>query len=287
MPPANSREPGTRFAPQAFRDLGLHQALSPAKTTVVEARVYSDDRGRRVNVRNMQAIAEHAARLCQAIEVALSNDAFVLVLGGDCSLLIGSMLANAHRGSPALLFIDGHSDFYLPEQSHTGGAAGMDLALVMGWGPGELTNLAGKGPYVAPQRVAVLGNRAGLAIGSASLPALEETGVFYAPLQSLREIGVEQATRHALAKIRTVDEPYWVHLDVDVIDSALMPAVDSPQADGLTWQELETLLEVALDGNACGLQVTIYDPTCDPGFIAGKTLVEALVRVLAPRISSG
>lgn len=38
-----------------------------------------------------------------------------IVLGGDCSILLGNLLALRRRGRHGLLFIDGHADFYQPE----------------------------------------------------------------------------------------------------------------------------------------------------------------------------
>ena len=64
----------------------------------------------------------------------------------------------------------------------------------------------------------------------------------------------------------------WVHLDVDVLDSTIMPAVDSPQPDGLSFAELHELLSTLLTApEVHGLQVTIFDPDLDPtGRYAGE-----------------
>lgn len=59
-----------------------------------------------------------------------------------------------------------------------------------------------------------------------------------------------------------------------------MPAVDSPQPDGLSWHEAEMMLRTALEGEAVGLQVTIYDPTRDPGLAAGRRLAALIASVL-------
>lgn len=280
MPPAPGVEPGTRHGPDALRDLGLHGALKPVRELRVEPAVYTPDEDRQVNIRNMAAIADHAQHLADAIETCLRNDEFVLVLGGDCSLLVGAMLANARFPGAGLVFIDGHSDFFLPEQSGTGGAAGMDLALATGWGPRELTDLEGRRPYVTPAKVAVLGNRDQLRRAPAPIPEIGDAGFHYQPLDALRRSGMIAAGRAARSTISPGGEPYWIHLDVDVLDSDLMPAVDSPQTDGLAWAELEELLVSVLAGNARGLQVTIYDPTRDPGGRAGQELVRLLIRAL-------
>lgn len=59
-------------------------------------------------------------------------------------------------------------------------------------------------------------------------------------------------------------EGYWLHLDVDVLDPAIMPAVDSPTAGGLMAEQLIQLLR-DLWPAATGIDVTIFDPDLDNG----------------------
>ncbi|MBC9245131.1 arginase family protein [Paracoccus sp. 11-3] len=281
MPPEPGCEPGTLHSPAVLRDLGLHARLDVAEVISVQPQPYSADDGRSINIRNIAAIAEHAVRLADAVESVVKSDRFPLVIGGDCSLLIGSMLGLRRLGDPALLFVDGHTDFYLPEQSGTGGAAGMDLALATGWGPSALTNIESRRPYVVTTNVAVLGNRDFNRRREAPIPAIENAGFYYRSLPAMREEGIEAATELALAAITAHGHNHWLHLDVDAIDSAIMPAVDSPQADGFSWEEIERLLKAARPYDAAGMQVTVYDPRRDPGYTAGRGLVNLLAAVLS------
>jgi arginase len=91
------------------------------------------------------------AALClhsPSVEGVLDRREFPLILGGDCSILLGAVLALRRRGRFGLLFIDGHADFYQPEANPNGEAASMDLAFVTGHGPPLLTDLEGRGPLV-------------------------------------------------------------------------------------------------------------------------------------------
>ena len=80
----------------------------------------------------------------------LAAGEFPLVLGGDCSILLGAMLALKRRGRFGLLFIDGHADFYQPAANPNGEAASMDFAFATGYGPALLTDLEHRGPLVRP-----------------------------------------------------------------------------------------------------------------------------------------
>jgi arginase len=192
------------------------------------------------------------------------------------------VLALRRFGTFGLLFLDGHTDFYLPEQSATGGAAGMDLAMATGWGPEELTNLDGLRPYVEIGSVIALGNRDDARRRQAPIPHLKESGAQYWDLAALRRTGIEHAIRHSVEAIREhAVDGVWIHLDVDVLDNVQMPAVDSPQPGGLTYEELLELLRAAeATATVVGLQVTIYDPTIDRDGAYARRLSKALAEAL-------
>lgn len=76
---------------------------------------------------------------------------------------------------------------------------------------------------------------------------------------------------------------FWIHLDVDVLTSAVMPAVDSPQPDGLAYPEPHEILGALLRSRApIGLDVTIFDPDRDPTGESGRRLTDFLVETLGP-----
>ena len=106
---------------------------------------------RRDGFRNGPNIARYTAQLAHRVGQLLDEHSFPFVLGGDCSILLGPMLALRERGRYGLCFIDGHADFcYARDPKRRGRytAAGLDLALATGKGPDALTNLQGRKPVV-------------------------------------------------------------------------------------------------------------------------------------------
>jgi arginase len=76
---------------------------------------------------------------------------------------------------------------------------------------------------------------------------------------------------------------FWVHLDVDVLDPSVLPAVDSPDPGGLLPDELTALLSALVASPSCaGVQVTVFDPDLDPDGSQAALLTDILIRALLP-----
>ena len=190
-----------------------------------------------------------------------------LVLGGDCSILLGAMLALRRRGRYGLVHVDGHLDFRHPGWSGgIGAVAGEDLAGVTGRLEPELADIDGLSPYVADADAVHLGERER---DPGERAAIAGTGITVVDLHALRAVGAV-----------TPDVPYWLHVDADVLDSALLPAVDSPAPDGLSFEELAALLR-QLVPRAVGVQVTVFDPDLDADGSQAQALTDCLVSGLA------
>lgn len=281
-PPAPGKEPGVRGMARRLKALGLGTRLGATDAGDVVPPAYSPERDPATGVRNLHAIAEYSAALAEAIGAQLDAGRFPLVIGGDCSILLGSMLALHRRGRYGLVFLDGHHDLQRPDVSRTGGAAGMDLALVVGIGPPELVALGGDEPLVRPSDVSLLGSRDNPEWYRGDDVRAARDAMDVRPLAALREVGMAAVGRAVAERlVRSGVAGAWLHLDVDVLDDAIMPAVDSRQPDGLSYEELHALLGPLLDsGRVVGMQVTIYDPDRDPDGRAGATLVEELAALL-------
>ncbi|MDQ0606318.1 arginase family enzyme [Variovorax sp. W1I1] len=95
-------------------------------------------------------------------------------------------------------------------------------------------------------------------------------------------MGIEAAARKAIGHLTREElDGFFIHLDADCLDDALMPAVDFRVPGGLSWNELGTALRIALaSGKAVGLEITIYNPRLDGGGEAGRGLANVLVAAL-------
>jgi arginase len=283
-PPTPSTVPGCAKAPGALRDHGLVSRLEARDAGCLTPPRYDPGHWRPGDgVCQATKIAGYSARLADRIGAIIDANEFPLVLGGDCSILIGSAVAMSRLaeelgGRPGLVFVDGHSDFRHPGNAdYVGAAAGEDLALVTGRGQVELAGLENRRPYLRDTDVVVLGIRE----HDEYRMDLQAAGIATRPVPELRAEGAARTAKWAREQL--VDcAGFWLHVDVDVLDPAVMPAVDAPDEGGIAHRELELLVAGLVSDDSClGMEVTVYDPDQDPEGSYAAELVDTLVTALA------
>jgi arginase len=262
-----------------LRELGLVEALDGTDLGDVEAPRYEPVQlpGQR---RNERGLVEYSAKLGAAVADALEGGQRCVVMGGDCSILLGVLAGAREAGVSAVLHLDGHTDFR-HEGNHrcVGAVAGEDLALAVGLGPKLLTEPLGAGPLVAPANAAHLGARP----DDEHLPeAIATLGLVRTAGQILSDIGGTTEAVRSFAARRS--GRMWVHLDIDILDPVYMPAVDAPSPGGLDPYTAAVVLRSAVDlPNFAGLSVSVYDPARDASRTAGRLVVDLLRAAAVPR----
>jgi arginase len=273
------RPTGVEQLPEALKAAGFLEGLGARDAGRLDPPPYDARRYEETRMLNPTGIRDYSLRLAERVGDVLGKGRFPVVLGGDCSVLIGCMLALRRLGRYGLFFVDGHSDFYLPEQSQTGEAADSDLALVSGRGPDLVADVDGLKPLVCDMDTVVFGYRdAEEAASYGSLDVKDtEMGVF--DLGHVMELGVKEAAETAVGGLlRDELSGFWVHLDADVLDDEIMPAVDYRMPGGLRLEELSELLSLLLGTRrAVGMDVTIFNPALDPDGSIARGFVSSVV----------
>lgn len=268
---------GVEQLPQALLRHGLAERLRARVAARLVPPAYDPEIDPVTQTLNAEAIAQWSPQLADAVENVLDRDEFPVVLGGDCSILLGCTLALRRRGRYGLLFVDGHADFYQPDANPNGEAASMDLAFATGHGPALLTDLEGRAPLVREEDTVAFGFRdmeEQADYGSQPLPASLKAF----DLPTVRRMGIATAATAAVAHVsRAGLDGFFIHVDADSLDDAIMPAVDYRIPDGLKAEELSSTLKAALaSGKAVGIEITIYNPLLDEGGKAGRVFASIL-----------
>lgn len=258
---------GEQAAPEALRRAGLPDLvgrdLGNAATVVGSAQ--------RDDVTGVMALRETVAAaraLADALDEAL-NDLPAqrpLVVGGDCSIMLGIFPALRRRvGAAGLWFLDGHPDYLDGSASETGETADMDLAVLTGNGATPLVTLAGDPPMVAISDVVLIGHRTGdLDPGAAAELARLPTELRRLDADTVVS-GPSVAGQRAADWLANAGRGVWLHLDLDVLDPQALPAVTYPQPRGLDWEQLALVLEpLTRSPRLLGVSIADFRPDLDP-----------------------
>jgi len=211
--------------------------------------------------------------LSRKLGAILERGSFPLLLGGDCSMLVGIFSAFAQRDiQVGLVFLDGHADFHSPETSASGDPADMELAILTGRGPEKIVRIAGKYPLLQDKDVVVYGIRAWDQISESDIGVYDR--------KRMAEIGIKGAVEEGLEDFR-INLPLWLHFDVDVLDPVFMPVM-FPEPGGLTFEDvLEFQSLVRASGRIIGMSIACYHPKLDIDGNASVRLVTLLSNVLS------
>lgn len=140
----------------------------------------------------------------------------VVVASGDCLTALGTVAGLQAAGAdPGIVWFDAHGDVQTPETTSSGYLAGMALRLLTGYRPELIADRLGLRP-VPEDRIVLVGAR--------DLDSPEVTYLDQAPIRR------PQVTELSVAGLP--DGPLYVHVDLDVIDAAQLPALRYPTPGG-------------------------------------------------------
>ena len=278
-----TRLQGLALSPPALRGLGLVKALEREGLEItdmgdVKLQKLSRDSGPK-KFRNSTYAAKATERIRRAAGRAAVRD-FAIFLGGECSLVMGSLqgMKSRRRGRPGMLWMDAHGDFNTPETTPSGFIGGMCLAMACGRGqPLSRETEESREPLLAEEAVVHLGSRA---LDRLEEGAMKGSEITLVSAKELREGGAADYGRRA-AKLLS-DRCDWciLHIDLDVIDPGEMPAVNFPEPNGISTEEV-LLAARGLNetGRLKAIELTSYDPLRDLNRACGRRAVKMISRL--------
>lgn len=140
----------------------------------------------------------------------------VVVISGDCTTSLATVAGLQRRGlRPGIVWIDAHADFHTPKTTRSGDLSGMALALLTGRAGIRLGEEIGLAP-VPEEACALAGVRE---IDPGEREAIEGSAIRRLSLGELAEAPLPAG-------------PWYVHLDVDVLDPEGLPPLRFPVAGG-------------------------------------------------------
>jgi len=279
---AGAYAPGQEDGPAALRAHGLLEALRAGGREVVDAGDVEGFRWRpdpeRPRAANAPVVADRARQVAERAGAALAGGGRVLVLGGDCTVGVGTVAALAPAGG-GLVYLDRHADLNTPDTTIDGALDWMGVAHMLGAEGAEpvIAGLTGPPPMLTPDRVAYLALDLEI-VAAAERERLDALEPAVVPMEQARAdgAGAAAAALRALGDVPAVA----VHFDVDVIDFLDAPLAENvDRTPGLPLDAAaEALAALLADPRVRAVTVTEFNP--HHGEADGST-TRRLVEVLA------
>jgi arginase len=207
-----------------------------------------------------------------------------LLVGGDCPVLLGALAAGRDpHGEAGLLLVDGHEDAWPPRRSATGEASDSEVAIALGSVEGLPEAMAQVLPLLDRGALAMLGPRDRDELAETNVDSLRDRVALFRDDRAVRANGPSGSAREAIAALGPGSPRFWLHVDLDVLQTDEFPAADYLQPGGLSWAELSDIAAVALADERCfGASVVIYNPDLDPD----RSSAARIVRFLSELVGS-
>lgn len=281
------RMPGAQDGPWRLRESGLIRRLTALGHTVEDLGdipgVYATDQRSHPDggIHHLSTALQYNrhTHACVLGTRRKAPHAFLLIVGGDHSLAIGTLAGLSDACTRlGVIWIDAHADFNTPATSPTGNVHGMSLAIACGRGHPDLLQIADRDPMIAENDVYLLGARD---IDAAERTNLAESALHVFDMRAWRQAGV---TDTAIAACKTLaDRCDHIHLsfDIDALDPTFVPGTGTPVAGGLMPDEaLDLLVSLGRLGKLQSAEFVEYNPELDPDGRTGEltlNLIESLL----------
>lgn len=283
--PHPGKEPGVNRLPDWLWRHNLHKSIKAKNIIRVDPPRYSSIKDPETNILNADSLVTYAREQAYLINNLISADKFPFILGGDCSILLGTAMALKQKGNYGLFYLDGHTDYMDISLSETGGVGGMIASIVTGNGADKLTNILNLSPYIKEENLWCVGNRE---YDEEYENEIRKSKATYLSLQKLRTQGIKNAVQSFLLEVESKKlDGFWLHIDVDVLNDLIMPCVDSRTPDGLSYDEFNELTSYLFQSQKLtGLEITILDPDLDETGQYTKDFVAAITSTFNKNFNS-
>jgi arginase len=278
---------GVDMGPSAIRYAHLNQVLAEMGLRVEDAGnlavpIPEATKPTQLKVKYEAEILKVCAQLSRQVSKACEEGFLPVVLGGDHSIAMGSIVGSAKVHRPlGLLWFDAHGDFNTPKTSPTGNIHGMPLASVMGYGSGKLVEFC-RSAEIKPENCALVGVRD---VDPGERKLLHEAGVRVYTMELVDRLGLGAVMERALETVTNGTTGFHLSFDIDVVDPAHAPGVGTPALGGISYRESLMALEMAAETlHIVSMDMVEVNPIMDMRNMTAQSAVSMIASALGKRI---
>jgi arginase len=285
-----SNRRGVDMGPSAIRYSGLKKAilglnlsykdLGDIPIPLSEA-IYENSNTKMKNLKEINTVNE---LLSEKVGKSLQNGNFPLILGGDHSIAVGSVLGTQNiLKNIGVIWMDAHGDFNSEETTLSGNLHGMSLAASAGAGAKAMTNFFSKDiNYIDPSKIVIIGARS---IDYEEAKLIKKSGVHIFTIEDIDMLGMSEVMKKAIKIVETDTTAFHLSFDLDVITPSEAPGVGTPVEGGLTFREAHLAAEMLSNSTKlCSMDFVELNPILDNANKTGELAVSLICSVLGKRV---
>ncbi len=281
---------GVDMGPSAIRYAGLGKAICELGHTVTDyGNIHVDvaegnPMEENCKLKHLEEITRVNSQLAERVGASVRQGAMPLVLGGDHSIAVGTILGvQQELKNIGVIWIDAHGDFNSELTTPSGNLHGMSLGASTGYGAKAMTCFKDeKTQYINPRNVVIIGARS---IDPGEARALKEAGVTVFTTADIDMQGMKAIVNQAIEIVERSTVAFHLSFDIDAIDPKDAPGVGTPVNGGLTYREAQLACEIiATREKLCSCEFVEVNPILDVTNTTGTLAVELICSVLGKRI---
>lgn len=197
------------------------------------------------NLKYLHEIKVASEHLSKQVYSMMTKNYLPLILGGDHTTAIGSIAGISRylkekKKKLGVIWIDAHADMNSERTTPSGNIHGMPLAISLGIGNRDLTNIEGFMPKVDMKHIAMIGIR-DLDKGEATRIKRDKPIVY--TMSDVDKMGIHEVMEKVIAALYRKVDHIHVSFDIDAMDPALAPGTGTPVPGGFDYREGQLLME--------------------------------------------
>ena len=237
---------GARLGPEALRIEGLTEKLADLGFTVEDSGnldIKNDYKNiMENNLKNLDLTKEATEKLSSKVYETLEEDKFPLVIGGDHSLVLGSVKGLLKKyDNPGVIYFDAHADINTEKTSLSGNIHGMPMAFLIGEGSEKMRSVGNINKNLKPENIVYIGLRD---VDPGERDYIKNLGIKAYAMEDIDKLGIQKVMEESIDYITKKADQIHISFDVDSLDPKIAPGTGVKVPGGLTFREAKTALRM-------------------------------------------
>jgi arginase len=278
---------GVHMGPNAILKAGLLRRLTQVGINYTEEEItfsaITDKRSTNLQFKHLEEVVAVNTKLADKVSNIVEKGGFPLALGGDHSIAIGTLAGlGQHYDNLGVIWFDAHSDLETEETGSLGNLNSMSLAVALGMGHPQLTQIQSRGPKITPQHVVIIGARQ---LAPHERTYIRDSGITCYTMHDIDRLGMGQVIENALGILSGVTDGIHLSFDVDIIDPQVAPGTGTPVIGGISYREANFALELLHEsGLITSAEFVELNPSLDVENKTAQLTVELVCSLLGKQI---